>query len=64
MKLDKLVSKITYFPSNFYEVVLLHNRFLDFTKLFNYALVHWAQTFDLSSYCFVLKCQSQWIKYN
>ena len=40
MKLDKLVSKITYFPSNFYEVVLLHNRFLDFTKLFNYALVH------------------------
>ena len=46
MKLDKLVSKITYFPSNFYEVVLLHNRFLDFTKLFNYALVHWAQTFD------------------
>ena len=46
MKLDKLVSKITYFPSNFYEVVLLHSRFLDFTKLFNYALVHWAQTFD------------------
>ncbi len=46
MKLDKLVSKITYFPSNFHEVAFLHNLFLGVTKLFNYALVHWAQNFD------------------
>ena len=46
MKLDKLVSKITYFPSNFHEVVFIHDLFLQVTKLFNYALVHCAQTFD------------------